>query len=629
MTAGWLRASLSCAALAFVGLPQTAIPQDAPQSSFVDDRTLSRTITLDQLGFGNGLKMDGFSGVRELYFPVPEPDAVRSLSLRLPFVAASAFDSRRSIQIDVAGEPVLTRSLNGDEETGILEVPIDQSAIVQGFVPVTIRYNGALTEDRCIDQRIAGAYLQISPTAGLSLNIARSAVQTLRNLASAMPMASDIILPADPTEDQAAAAILLAANNSDARIFVGSAPPPQEQGWRRSVFRLTSSTEPGVSISDSGPWPEISLGGASPQDAARLITNEWHTVFNGQANIGKFLRRTEGGDETLTFADLGGDVSSQTFSDTADWQITLPLNQVPAGQTPSKIAVDILVADDGSDTAPVISVTLNGLLLGSAAAQTDKRMRLTLDIPDGLTTSANDLKVSVIRQIRGGDCAYAPQGYPAQLLPSSHFSFKPQSVPDDFAELAPLFAGGVSLVLDSAADIPATSELLGPLLNVNTPLEVSFGKVPATGPYVLVSGKVPAGTSPALRFDRGEVEFSYGEDGPSLIAGPIGAATAIQLLNDGDRSVLWIRPGANFASLNMDQDAETLGLGNVALADEHEIMMAYSTTRDRLVDIRYPDQVQISELLERYRVWLIGLGWLILSAGFVYLLRRSRRPKDE
>ena len=50
-----------------------------------------------------------------------------------------------------------------------------------------------------------------------------------------------------------------------------------------------------------------------------------------------------------------------------------------------------------------------------------------------------------------------------------------------------------------------------------------------------------------------------------------------------------------------------------------------------MIDIRYPEENTISKFLQRYRLWLIGLGWLLVTLGFVYLLRRviaSNKSKD-
>ncbi|RAI26899.1 hypothetical protein, partial [Rhodobium orientis] len=75
---------------------------------------------------------------------------------------------------------------------------------------------------------------------------------------------------------------------------------------------------------------------------------------------------------------------------------------------------------------------------------------------------------------------------------------------------------------------------------------------------------------------------------------------------------------------------QELGRGDVAFIDHRGINLAFSTKRDRLIEIRYPDDRSLMQYLKKYRLGIIGGVWLIGSIGFVLLLRgiyRARRPK--
>ena len=102
-------------------------------------------------------------------------------------------------------------------------------------------------------------------------------------------------------------------------------------------------------------------------------------------------------------------------------------------------------------------------------------------------------------------------------------------------------------------------------------------------------------------------------------------------MSDGGRPVLWVRPGQAFNAEADDGKPVALSRGDVAFIEGNEIELAFSTDRDRLIDIRYPDETSFLEMLKRYWLWLVLIGWLLASAGFIYLLRsvyQSRKAGD-
>jgi hypothetical protein len=95
--------------------------------------------------------------------------------------------------------------------------------------------------------------------------------------------------------------------------------------------------------------------------------------------------------------------------------------------------------------------------------------------------------------------------------------------------------------------------------------------------------------------------------------------------------VVWIKPGADFAALATSASPPVLSYGNVAFLAGDQLDFAFHNARERLIDIRYPEENTFSQFLSRYRLWLIGLGWLLVTLGFVYLLRRvivANKTKD-
>ena len=624
-------AVLAATALIIAG-PVTANVAGTANLPVVEKANVDRAISLAELGFADGVVMNGLSATRELFFPVPRAASVRSLRLRLPYDSGSAFDSRRSLTVKIAGRPIQAIALS-EAGTGVVDIPLSPNVIRNGFVPITLRYDGAITDDRCVDERISGAFLSFDPLGMLVVGLDEQAMTDTAEIASIMPADTYIALPGNASPDQAAAAMTLAAGNPQARIGSARDTVTAAGYWRRGIVTLGQPSNTRSQFSIDGGLPQFVLSGSEPVMQARELRSQWRMARRtpSEASRKGASARTP---DRLTFGDLGGDTSVQQISDRGSWRVALPMTALPSGQMPSRLNIDVAVARDGSETPPVIGVLMNGLLLGSVEAESGGRTSLDLAIPNGLIAAENDIEVTVTRQVRAGDCAYSPQGYDAQLLPSSTILFKGARSPMDFGTLAPLFADGVTVVLPGPQFVAGTSRLLTTFLDGAVPIAVSFGAdAPAEGPYVYVSDTPPPNAEPILRLGDGSARI-VDRDGVDLVSpSAISYLTAVQLIDDGGRPILWIRPGRDFDGLAQADNALPLLRGDVALLDSNGVALAFSTTRDRLVDIHYPERGGFMAMVERYRLWLIVIAWVIASAGFVYLLRQiykaRRQPPPE
>lgn len=609
----------SAAAPAQVGAPiapTVAAATDEPAPS------VARTITLGELGFESGFEFAGLSGARDLYFPVPAGAEVEELRLVLPYRADSAFGSRRSVAIEIGGRTQYTAALPQGPSQGVIDIPVDPALADRGYLAARIIYSGAITEDRCVDQRLSGAYLAFAGDGGLQARFDGDSLRRVSTLAAAMPAALDLSLPDGASARQAAAALTLMLGGGDARL-AGSPPRggTQGNGWQVARVGFAGPAAPAMAVRMDGGRPALDLGGEDPVAGARLLRSDWKAVAAAPslAAAGRDARSAARG---LTIADLGADTSVQAISDRGEWNVAIPASAIPAGQRMTGLVLDVAVAEDGGASPPVIAVLFNGVLLASAEAEEDGRTQIAVDLPDGLANTQNSLDVSVVRQTASGDCKYAPQGYPAQLLPSSRIELGPAEAPDDFSDLPSALNGGFTLVMPDAAALGPAAALLGPLVSGEGAVGVSYDAIPDAGPVVYVGAQAPAGTEPIVRFDRGAIAIA-GEDGRTILdREAIENLTTVQILEQGGRPVLWIRPGVDFAALGASEEPPVLGYGNVAFLAGDQIAFAFHDARERLIDIRYPDESSFAQFLQRYRLWLIGFGWVLLTLGFVYLLRR-------
>ena len=150
--------------------------------------------------------------------------------------------------------------------------------------------------------------------------------------------------------------------------------------------------------------PVISL----PNDAsaaASLLGSSWNQLANAGRVEVQAAREDRGDVKEIPLTELGGNFASQSIIEYGDWVATFNASQLPGGRWPSSVELEMRVSPDASDVAPVVSVTLNDVLL-----QADKidpkssTVRLAANIPPYLLASQNTLRIAVQRGPSGGDC---------------------------------------------------------------------------------------------------------------------------------------------------------------------------------------------------------------------------------
>ena len=96
---------------------------------------------------------------------------------------------------------------------------------------------------------------------------------------------------------------------------------------------------------------------------------------------------------------------------------------------------------------------------------------------------------------------------------------------------------------------------------------------------------------------------------------------------------VWLKPGKGPAPVWTEATPLRLDRGNLALLDERGLVLATSTQAGGLVEISYPDATRLADILERYRVWIIGGLWLLITlfvlGVFQRLYRRHNAPSAQ
>jgi hypothetical protein len=541
------------------------------------------------------------------------------MRLRLPYSSQAAFDSRRSVQLIVGGRALFVAPLGKDATSGVIDVPVPLGAIQDGYVRATLDYSGAISDNRCMDQREAGDSLLFAPEGGLSAAVDPGAPPTVAAAIALMPRDVTVQLPDGPSEAQAAAALTLAAANSHTAIALGAGPGADD--GTRGLILIDGPASPALRAQPRNGAPELILGGPTPAADARAIASGWNGLFDTPSV--ERISTTSTPIRHLRLIDLNADSRPIEIGDTGGWTVALPMARLPAGKTIEALSVDVAVAVDDAALRPIVSVWFNGLMLGSAGANQAGPTHLRVPVPEGLIQARNSIEVRVTRQ-RRQDCGDFPQSYPAQLLGSSEVVLGAAGKTTDFFQMAPMFRSGVTVVVPNAAALPLAAKVVAGLGGPGAVIAVSYSAMPAAGPVILISAEPPAGAKPRLSFGASGVALVNHSDAPLFSASQLETLTTAQLLEVDGRAVLWIRPGSRApipAELWLDR-------GDVAFIGPAGVEMAAATSRDRLVDVHDRAMPARAGFIPTHWTWLLGAGALILLMLFIWAAQPSNRRRS-
>ena len=520
--------------------------------------------------------------------------------------------------------------------------------------------------------RSVGDSLIIRPESSVEVDVGPTNALDIPTTIALMPHEVAILLPKrrlSPTEIATAMTVARALAGSGHRTsFVQGALPEiskagESRRWTKGLVMIGQFDDVAALIDAplatvAGPVPSLgSITTVRVSGVPALLVSEAAAGQVGRLLASSSLAATRGlpaalvGEarpaalpiDRVTFDQIGiPPVEAEVFG-RADLTLTIDTRRLPAGRRPLRVLLDVMVAPDGDAGRAVVSVFINEHLLGSKLAAIGEATHLDLPLPDGLVGTTLGVRAVVQRRSAQGDCRFEPQGYPAQILDSSAVVLGPADGPvRDFSDLALRWADGVAVALPaSAADAPVpvigqVSEVLNLLSPPSAAVSVSLvapGPAPAPkSAFLLVSDELPPGSTPRVRFDRGRVAVSDHAGHTLLDLSGFTTGAVAQAVSAGDVPGMWIRPLSSNGSLPAPVNLR-LDRGDVAFVDHTGVALAMSTERDTLIKISYPDQVSWLTIAERFRAWIIGCVWLMVTIVFLLglqrLLRRRRTASSD
>jgi hypothetical protein len=643
--------------------PRVAVPEVSLKSLVVG-------VMLADVGYSNGFRLSNLGGRRDVYIPVPQGIELNLAELVLVFDDVSAHEARRSLEILVNDRSVSAVALDGKSTGRTVRVALANAAARDGFLKLSFLYSGAATQDRCIDVRYVGDSLTVRPESAVELEVGISGAPNITATAALMPQDVTILLsnPQLPAADIAAALTLarsLAVTGRKVTFYHGVASLPElvkredRRRWTRGLIVVgsldrmagridapvatlasTAGTAPidnTLAAARIGGVPVLLVTDAASARAGRLLGNPSLAALRDTpaASIGK-VTSPKGPTDRVSFDELGLVPAQAEVFGRADLSIAIAGRALPSGTRPSRLVLDVMVAPDGAGEKAVVSAFVNERLLASTVAAIGEPTRLDFPLPDGLVGTVANIRATVQRRSAQGDCRFEPQGYPAEILGSSSVILSPAgSVAEDFSDLATLWANGIEVLIPAATAMrPLTVvSLLGDVLNAlskeSAPINVKYidGAAPApTAPFLVVSNVPPAGATQRVRFDRGRVVIADRAGRTRLDIGGIATGAVAQIVTSGAQPGLWIKPLSSDGALPISP-AVFLDRGDVAFLDKTGVALAMSTERDTLLRISYPEQGSWLTFFERFRSWIVGGVWALITIVVLFALQRMYRRR--
>jgi len=428
------------------------------------------------------------------------------------------------------------------------------------------------------------------------------------------------------------------------RLRFGPAEAGAAGTWSEGVIQLdvtSSGAASEMTVDSQSGMPVLNLRGSDPQVGLWQMVSEWSALSNSDATVVEVAEGPVLFDNRLPLAGLNADLNPRAVVSTEDFLIPFQSSDLPVGKAVSGVSLQIAAALDPEGRGATASVFLNDSLLGNRPLGSGQPEQLSFSVPKGLLGRDNLLRVSIQRQPTGGECRFKPQGYPAQILPGSALVLSDAEPQDrDFFSLRQEFGDGVQVVLDPELSLdfeqvlPWLAGVAGSVIPDRASIlpRPSVDALETNDPFFVISDQNPGDGEPLITFDQGRIEVRDTQDNLIYSGEDLSRLGVVQIVTRGETRGLWLRPGNGPAPELTPQMPMVLDRGDLALIGQQGVILATATDRSPLVDVVYPDRTSFAQMLAKYRPWIVGGIWVLVTLLVLIVFQRvyrARRGRDE
>jgi hypothetical protein len=525
------RASSAALLCGLAAIPSTLAAQRASDSTHAAAPAHRRTLA--DLGFPNGLSLDGLNSERTISFRLPARAALDSAVIQLfvHFSRSALPESNLQLFVNSVRIGVAQRSAADSSGTLALRVAVPRSLLTGDFLSLSLRSSIGTMRDRCLDQRLSLSYLEIDRSSSFTYYAPLGGIGTIRQAWAIFPDTITLALPnrrLTAEEFRAAYTVGIAAANVGRWLRYArfpalgdlafgtpadfaAAPDVTAQPTANaniSVFRFGPAEQPRVGIA---------LDAQRGATGAALLEPHWLPLSTSPAlKVDAAAPKLEVVSNDPTFADLGITDLARDVGGEAVWRIPLDLRSMPAGRVPSRVELRLVTAPNTNDRQIVFFAFLNGTLVRSAdVTESGAQQLIQIRLPSSLLVTRNELRLVIQRHLPASDaCTQLDYPIPAQFLPSSRvYTTKVDRGARAFTAVTSQLASEDPLYLpERALDAPADYlPLLVPLgrafwFGERAPKPTFYGAAaptPPNGPFMLIGRPAGATIEAAMTSDSG------------------------------------------------------------------------------------------------------------------------------
>ncbi|MBI5919801.1 MAG: cellulose biosynthesis cyclic di-GMP-binding regulatory protein BcsB [Nitrosomonadales bacterium] len=629
-----------------------SVEKTEEQAPAEDKRTGSVQLetTLADLGYKTGIQFDGVQSTHSsaVFFPVPRDVDLSSGRIRLHYRSSPLLHKLSNVRVYVNNTPRAAASLLADGDQ-VLDVPVSKADLLSkdGFIRVEFRVSMLFSDDRCLDERVNGGFLYIKPESSLSMTLSTSAA-SLRGAWDLLPREVKVSLPQGAITKEVFSAAwglseMLARENKKVRFVrlpdVGQVVIAPD-GEMQSTFGVGTGSSNATLLSLNDGRRVIALSEPFDVEPFYFLSSKWIVLAAGSPYQVFPLEKEKAGGEPryrLLLSSMGLNTETRQVDRLAEWDFAYSVDQMPAGYVPESLDLEVTAAPASDDHPAMFYVYFNNVLERAVRLENDGRSHaISVPIPKEGLSRHTSIRLVAQREYIEGDCHGDLPRFPMQVMPSSSLVVAKHSAdePKEFMGLSMYFKDGFDTYLPkSYLNRPEqVLEMLTKLV-MDQSLAVNYKRinfydaaapVKPENPFLVIGRPVMDVKYAPVHFDKGHIQVVDGKEGNTMLdVDQLPGVVIAQLVKAGGSSGLQIAPGQEGNEIlahNFQFDHD-----DVAFVDAAGVLMTVNSHEPGGAKVYYPSAWSFKAFIDEYRYWLLFLIWVAMTAGVVFLFRRTRQ----
>ncbi|MBL8628363.1 MAG: cellulose biosynthesis cyclic di-GMP-binding regulatory protein BcsB [Rhodospirillaceae bacterium] len=182
--------------------------------------TVSRTFTLDNLGFSSPLLFSGAELNRQIFFPIPRDLPLQSAEIDLTATYVRSNVGHMTFLTSLNDTPVFAFEPTAAEGAfqRTIQIPVNNGRPRGDFITLGLNHSTVTSENRCSEQRSIANVVTVSPDSALHYSVAAKDVADVNTAWRILPQATRILIPNRTlTADEYRTALRIAIALADTR----------------------------------------------------------------------------------------------------------------------------------------------------------------------------------------------------------------------------------------------------------------------------------------------------------------------------------------------------------------------------------------------------------------------------